>query len=69
MPPKKGKFIFSVREWKLLKELCMAFDFSSCISFIRFIYFFFFLLSLNWSNRRYRKSRKMHLNLSKSRAT
>lgn len=27
------------------------------------------LLSWNWSNRRYRKSRKMHLNLSKSRAT
>lgn len=27
------------------------------------------LLSWNWRNRRYRKSRKMHLNLSKSRAT
>lgn len=64
---KKGSILKSFA-WPVIE----TFRGLSCILKICFIYFFSlcdFLLSWNWSSRRCRKSRKMHLNLSKSRAT
>lgn len=77
--PKERQF-YLFHETKKGRNLkCLAwpvietFSLLSYVSMMCFLYFFFVtcdsLLSWNWRSRRCRKSRKMRLNLSKSRAT
>lgn len=65
---KKGSNLKSLA-WPVIE----TFSFLSYVSMMCFLYFVFLtcdsLLSWNWRSRRCRKSRKMRLNLSKSRAT
>lgn len=54
--------------WPVIETITFL-SFTLIISSICFFLTHESLVSWNWSNRRYKKSRKMHLNLSKSRVT